>query len=190
MDERLRRYLVEVVEAFDLCPWARASRERGELAVEMIAGEPDDRAWIEAARRTLGVEHVRVALVVAPECTLELGALHAVRNRVTEALGNVGIAEFHPRAALDLASPARAIPFLRRAPYPMLQLVPLSVLEAARGTPPVADRARQIAILRGAPPELSVSDRIAVHNHATLQESSEEIGALLDAIAGGPRVSS
>lgn len=190
MDERLRRYLVEVVETFELCPWARASRERGELAVEMIAGEPDDHAWVTAGRAALSRAGVKVAMVVAPECRLEPGDLHAVRNRVTAALGDVGIAEFHPRAALDLASPARAIPFLRRAPYPMLQLVPLAVLAAARGTPPVADRARQIAILRGAPPELSVSDRIAAHNHATLQESSEEIGALLDAIASGPPVSS
>ena len=147
----LTRYLVEVVETYDLCPWARAARVGGEVAIEIAWGAPEDADWIAAARRALARPGARVAMVVAPELAIARAELGAVRDRVAAAIADAGVAEFHPDAPLDLATPARAVPFARRAPDPLLQLVPLSLLAAARGAPPVADRAQQLAILAGSP---------------------------------------
>lgn len=163
----LDRYLVEVVEAYELCPWARGARERGELAVVIEFGEPTVDRWIDGARDALARGGVRVAMVVAPECGMTRYELAAVRDRVAEATG-AGVAEFHPAAVLDLASAPRVVPFLRRAPDPLLQLVPLPLLAAARSSAPVPDRARQAAMLGGtAPPPRDVAATIAAANYQT-----------------------
>src|SRR5215467_13134538 len=104
----LERYLVEVVERHDLCPWARGARERGELAVAIVWGAPDLAAWRAAAERALG-PGVVVAMIVAPELAIARPALAAVRDQLAAALPTAGIAEFHPDAALDLATPARLV---------------------------------------------------------------------------------
>lgn len=181
----LTRYLVEVVETYDLCPWARAARVGGEVAIEIAWGAPEDADWIAAARRALARPGARVAMVVAPELAIARAELGAVRDRVAAAIADAGVAEFHPDAPLDLATPARAVPFARRAPDPLLQLVPLSLLAAARGAPPVADRAQQLAILAGSPdaPAPPVADRIALANHDTLSAVGREIARVLEDIA-------
>src|SRR3989442_626803 len=46
----LDRYLVEIVEAYDLCPWARAARTGGELATAVLLGAPDPEAFAAGAR--------------------------------------------------------------------------------------------------------------------------------------------
>jgi hypothetical protein len=179
----LTRYVVEVVEAFELCPWARPARVAGELAVEVVWGTPADADWVAAARRALAQPMARVAMVVAPELAIGRGELGGLRDRVAATLPDAGVAEFHPGAALDLATPARAVPFARRAPDPLLQLVPLALLAAVRGESPAADRARQVAILCGAPADVSVGDRIAAANHATLSRHADAITRVLDDIA-------
>jgi len=179
----LTRYLVEVVEAYELCPWARAARLGGELAIEVVWGAPDEAAWSAAADRALGKPATRVAMVVAPELVIARAAFGAVRDRIAAARPTVGIADFHPDAALDVATPARAVAFARRAPDPLLQLVPLELLAVARGAPPVADRARQVAILRGAPADVAVTDRIAAANQATLVAHGATVERVLADIA-------
>jgi hypothetical protein len=69
--------------------------------------------------------------------------------------------------------------------------VPLELLDSVRGAPPVADRARQAAILTGhaAAARESPSDRIAAANHATASRAHAEIEATLAAIAGDRRES-
>ncbi len=179
------RYLVEVVEAFELCPWARSARVSDEIAIGIVPGTPDDGAWVACATELLARPTTRVAMVVGPELAIEPLALRVVRDRVAAAMPHAGVADFHPAGALDLATPARAVAFARRSPDPMLQLVPLALLRAVREPPPVADRARQAAILRGtAPePELGVADRIAATNHATIAARHAEIAAVLADIA-------
>ena len=46
----LDRYLVEVVEEFALCPWARPARTGGELAVDVLWGQPALEDWVESAK--------------------------------------------------------------------------------------------------------------------------------------------
>jgi hypothetical protein len=186
----LGRFLVEVVETHALCPWARTARTGGELGIAILWGTPTLDAWIAAAERVLAGPEIRVAMLVAPELAIAPGEFRAVRDAVAARLPAAGIAEFHPDAALDLASPARLVPFLRRAPDPMLQLVPLAILNHVRGAPPVAERAHQAQILGGhaPPPREDVATQIAAANHATVATHHAAITTTLDAIAADRRV--
>ncbi len=186
----LDRYLVEVVEKYDLCPWARGARLAGEIAIELVWGAPSLEEWVSAAKHALAQPKARVAMVVAPELVIEPFELHDVRNRVIEAIATAGIAEFHPDAALDLATPARLVPFLRRSPDPLLQLVPLALLESVRTSSIAVDRAQQAQILGGfMAPRDDVAARIAASNHVTVTAQRTEIVAALDAIAEDRRTS-
>jgi hypothetical protein len=187
----LDRYLVEVVERHELCPWARATRERGELSVGVLWGAPELDDWAAAAAELLAVPGARVAMVVAPELAIARGELSAVRDAIAARLPAAGVAEFHPDAALDLTTPARLVPFLRRSPDPMLQLVPLALIDAvraARGTPPAADLALQAAMLGGrAAPRRELATEIAAANHAAVAAAHAAIAATLDDIAADRR---
>jgi hypothetical protein len=176
---------VEVVERYELCPWARAARLGGEIAMGIVWGAPSEDDWVTAAGALLARPETRVAMVVAPELAIAPAALRAVRDLVAARLPRAGIADFHPDAALDLATPARLVPFLRRAPDPMLQLVPLALLDAVRAAPPPADRAAQARLLggRGEPPRAGAAERIAAANHATVGRRAVAITATLDDIA-------
>jgi hypothetical protein len=178
----LDRYLVEVVETFQLCPWARAARERGEIAVAIVWGAPDDTTLVDAATRALAGT-ARVAMIVMPSWAVTVAELRSVRDRVAQRIPSAGVADFHPEAALDLATPARLVPFLRRSPDPMLQLVPFTILDDVRSAPPAADRARQAAILVGAEPPVDVAASIALANHRTVTAHADELAEIYADIA-------
>jgi hypothetical protein len=184
----LERYLVEIVERYELCPWARSAREHGELAIAILWGTPALDGWIAEGERLLaqpGTGATHVAMVVAPELAISREAFGALRDRVAARLPSAGVADFHPDAALDLATPARLVPFVRRSPDAMLQLVPLAVIDAIRAAPPLADRAQQAGMLGGlaAPPRAELTARIAAANHATLTRAHAAIAAAIDDIA-------
>ncbi|MFN0246708.1 MAG: hypothetical protein ACKV2T_07350 [Kofleriaceae bacterium] len=181
----LDRYLVEIVERYDLCPWARGARQRGEVAVEVLWGTPDVPTWVGAAKHMLAQPNAAVAMVIAPELVIDRAFLHGIRNEVAEAIPSAGVAEFHPDAELDLASPARLVPFVRRSPDPMLQLVPLSILNAVRASPPAVDREQQAKMLGGhaAPLRRDAAERIAAANHVSVGAALEAILATLADIA-------
>ncbi|HEX2691189.1 MAG TPA: hypothetical protein VHN14_31470 [Kofleriaceae bacterium] len=179
------RYLVEVVERYELCPWARGTREHGELAVGVLWGAPSLAQWVAEAERLLAGPGVAVAAVIAPELLTSRDEFGALRDRVASRIPSAGVAEFHPTAGLDLSTPARLVPFVRRSPDPLLQLVPLALLHAVRAAPPVADLAQQAAMLGGhaGAPRRALSARIAAANHATVAQAHAEIAAVLEAIA-------
>lgn len=178
----LDRYLVEVVERYGLCPWAAGARQAGEVDVRVLWGQPAPAAWSTAARELLARAPVRVAIVVAPEWR---GALDAMRDAVTSALPDVGVAAFHPDAPLDLATPARLVSFLRRSPDPMLQVVPLAVLSALRGEAGEPGLAHQAAMLGGhaRPRKAPIADRVAAINFETVVRDRAAIEATLADIA-------
>jgi hypothetical protein len=181
----LERYLVEVVEKYELCPWAKPARLGDEVAIEVLWGTPTVEAWAEAARGLLGRATTRVAMVVAPEIESTPAELRLIRNRVATRIPTAGIADFHPDATADVASPARLVPFLRRSPDPLLQLVPLSLLDSVRGALPAADLAAQAEMLSGQapPPRGDVADRIAAENHQRVTRLMGDFEAVLAAIA-------
>ena len=181
----LERYLVEIVERHDLCPWARGARDHGELASAILWGTPPLERWLAEGERLLAQPQTRVAMLVAPELAISRDALCALRDRVAARIPSAGVADFHPDAPLDLATPARLVPFLRRSPDPMLQLVPFAVIDAVRAAPPVAGRAQQAVMLGGhaAPPRGEPAARIAAANHATVTAARDAITAALEDIA-------
>ncbi|MDQ3337666.1 MAG: hypothetical protein M4D80_21090 [Myxococcota bacterium] len=181
----LDRYLVEIVEAYDLCPWAKSARLAGEVSVEIVWGTPALEAWEAAARAALAKPEARVAMIVAPELAIERDEFSAVRDAIAARIPTAGVADFHPRAPLDLASPSRLVPFVRRSPDPLLQLVPLAILDQVRSAPPLASTMQQAQILGGhaAPPREDVASRIARANHATVTANAARITEILDDIA-------
>ena len=174
----LDRYLVEIVETFDLCPWARASRLGGEVGIDVLWGTPTVDMWVAAARPLLATS--RVVMIVAPELDIGRIELHKIREEVSSRIGNAGVAEFHPLAAPDTASPARLVPYLRRSPDPLLQLVPLAILENVRASAPAVSLARQAELLGGInteAPRGDIADRIAADNHARVLRDADAIAA-------------
>lgn len=185
----LQRYVVEVVERYQLCPWARSARDNGEVGIEVVFGTPTPEEWLAAVDRAFGSPRIRVAMIVAPELVVDHGGFRVVRDRVAAKRRDYGIAEFHPRAALDLATPARLVRYLRRSPDPLLQLVPLSLLATMRASA-LPDRARQAQILLGlAQPPRDIVAQLAEINHATVSVQHAAIEATLDDIARDREVS-
>jgi len=182
----LDRYIVEIVETYELCPWARPTRLAGEIAVDVLWGEPALADWQRSAERLAGAP---VAMIVAPELAASPGELRAARDSLAARLPDTGIADFHPDAELDLGSPARLVPALRRSPDPLLQLVPLQLIAAVRATPPAVDRAAQAKMLGGLAQALrgDVADRIAEHNHARIAAAGGAFTAALDDLAADRR---
>ena len=176
----LDRYLIEAVEAFGLCPWAASARRRGEVRVEIV--DLDD---ADAAVDRIADDHTAaIGMVVFANHDLSVTALRRGRDAQLARRRDVAIADFHPDAVADLSSPARLVPFLRRSPDPMLQVVRHQVLADARRAAAPPDRAVQAAMLAGhaapAPPPLS--DQIARNNLATVVAGGGALAAVLDYI--------
>ncbi len=179
----LWRYVVEVVEGFDLCPWARRARLDGKVRVEVCA--PVDAA--AAAARIVADDAAVMGMVVVPRAGLDPRALRRIRDALLASplSKTIAIADFHPDATADLTTAARAVPWFRRSPDPTLQLVRLSLiadLQRDRGGTPTL--AAQAAILRDqfVPPTASVSDQVAARNLLTARASAEAIAAAVAAI--------
>ncbi|HEY5950888.1 MAG TPA: hypothetical protein VIV40_35590 [Kofleriaceae bacterium] len=185
----LDRYMVEIVETYDFCPWAKGARLGGEVAIDVLWGTPSVDEWTAAAERLLAQRATRVAMIVAPELAATPAELREVRNIVSSRIAGVGVAEFHPDAALDLATPARLVPYLRRSPDPLLQLVPLELLDRVRAYPAVVDIMEQAQMLGGlaAPLRGDVADELAETNHVRVKRDAAAIAAVLEDIAADRR---
>lgn len=194
----LGRYLQEVIEPFGLCPWAKATRARGELWIDIAMTTSLDVLATQVARFLAATEAsgAVIGMIVfagsgmSSRKLLELRDLLLAHAGVQEKLGawpGVVIADFHPAAAEpDLRSPSRALPFIRRSPDPMLQLARRDVIEGVtRGGPVMVSPSEQLAALIGNAPliGLSASDEIAARNHQTLTEKLGDVQAISDSIA-------
>jgi hypothetical protein len=206
-DERLRRealrvyerYAVEVVEAFQLCPWARRARLDGRVRVDvLVPAAPAVELVLGQLDEIFRDPRIEVGLILLPRVRWqrqrfrrfveEVRAEHAARHAATRVSGPppLAMAAFHPRASIDLASAARLVAFLRRTPDPTIQIVRQSSLAAVRG--PVSSGAvyvpravLDLALLAAEP--LSMADRVAESNLATVQRAgAERIEAILDDI--------
>jgi hypothetical protein len=185
-----RRYAVEIVECYGLCPWAERARQDGRVTERVLIASGREREEALSSIDELANEpRIEVVLLIFP--LLELDALRfehfvsALRDRdaARHALGKApyAMAAFHPEAEATLDDAERLIPFLRRTPDPTVQLVRLSVLErlhtrAPQGTSFVdVGSLDALEALAGEPaPEhpshadLSLRERIARANHATV----------------------
>ena len=139
-----RRYALEVVEGFELCPWAAYARRDGRVAEHVILAENQADPQQSLARLTSLVEtpKIEIALFIYPDLELDRLAfesfVRALRERdaARYPVGEIpfAMAAFHPEAKVDLGDADRLIPFLRRTPDPTIQMVRQSALERVRGT--------------------------------------------------------
>ena len=173
------RYAVEVVEAFTFCPWARSARDAGRMQCNVVLGaEPSPQTLLAELQAADARAEIDVTLLVMPECSLDrvalrhlTAALHA-QYEVASGRGNtaLAIADFHPSAPLDMTSPERLVPFIRKSPDPTLQLIRHSALEAARRGGQEGTRAATLEMmLKGALKEEPAHARIASANFRTLE---------------------
>ena len=206
-------YLHDFVEAHNLCPWARYCRETGHLhrRVVLVAGglqaTPAWSAAVAAAdAAVLEAESappasLEVGLLIFPALDEALSTGAAAAERWTAFCGAVRAATearhgkreppffcvpFHPDFPEDLATPARAVRFMRRSPDPTLQLVRRSLLREIRGRTPdtlVVDPTKlSDAELQALQVPESVSDRIARVDLETVKSLGvEEARLILDA---------
>jgi hypothetical protein len=177
--ERNQAYLLDVVEALSLCPFAKTCRESGALERRVLLVDSPDAAVIAQTVRELHeprFAHVEVALLILPRLAITPTDLDGLVTRVRETLSSDGlkgffIVGFHPDAPVDAATPARLVSTLRRSPDPTLQLVRAATLDRVRGS---HSDTRWIdptkTELKTAPPPLppSLSERIASTNFETV----------------------
>lgn len=137
------RYAVEVVERFDLCPWAERARKAGRVEPRVLFdSEPAHQgSALEAITHLAGDARVEVGLLVFP--CLDIGRRdfeHYLRilrqtdsERYEPGLGPFAMAAFHPDAEPDTGHSDRLVPFVRRSPDPTIQLVRKSLLDELNG---------------------------------------------------------
>lgn len=156
------RYLVEVVEALGLCPFARRSREQGRVHrplwwVEHATPTPAEcaRAVDERCAAHPDVEIVLLAYLVPddhPWSDAETFAAFASDVRAAHDAGGgprFFMVPFHPRFAGAPAgprprkpTPEALVPLLRRSPDPVIQCVRADVLERVRAQAQITARDR------------------------------------------------
>jgi hypothetical protein len=194
------RYAVEVVEHFGFCPWARASRESGEVTLRVVFSTDlndfgESLAALSELHQAPGGSDI--ALFIYPLLDLDrLGfddyvrRLRAHAETVVPKLDAYAMAAFHPRASADLGHPDRLVPFVRRSPDPTLQLVRKSALSAikglAHGTAFLDVSALSIDAFKALqePAPKAVRERIAEQNLATVRDRGPDaIEAVLEDIA-------
>jgi len=138
-----RRYLTEVVERFSLCPWALRARLDGTVAERVLSQDSAEifSPSLETLHALDARSELEIGLFIYPK--LELGRLefeHFVRRlrELDDARYPVGevpfaMAAFHPDAAPVVEDAERLIPFLRRSPFPTIQVVRRTALDRVRG---------------------------------------------------------
>jgi len=179
-----RRYAVEVVEAFKLCPWAASARRDGQVqeAVILAENQADPQQSLALLDSLAGRTQIDIALFIYPDLELDrLGFESFVRtlrerDAARHELGAIpfAMAAFHPDARADTKDPERLIPFLRRTPDPTIQVVRRTALERVRGDAQEGTSFFDLASLGTLPlPQkepLSLRQRIAQANLDTARE--------------------
>lgn len=196
-----RRYESEVVNALGLCPWAERARREGRVRDHVVDARDQATALdaVLAAVESIGREpSVEIGLVLLPRLHLGRDAFErfvaSVRTRDAArhpyGATTMALAAFHPDAKVDLDSPERLVPLLRRTPDPTIQAVRTSVLERLRrgdGHGTALVNLDQIAAdslaLESLVEERPLSARVAQANLASVHaRGPAELIALLDDI--------
>jgi len=190
-----QRYAVELIEAFDLCPYAsRARIDRRTAEVVLLGDAPSDDEVLECVRSLGRDANVEVAFAIFPNLSIQRLALNGWVERLRHAHQDdpggliMTMEGFHPDAPPDLSTPGRLVPFLRRTPHPTIQLTRLSALERVRRSAPhgtgFVDLASvDLRAFLAIPIPDSVSERIAGNNRARVIEVGvADLEAVLDDI--------
>lgn len=195
-----QRYLVEVVQAFDFCPWAEQVSDGAGLRREVLfadrLSEPLHARIAELIESIAGDLGVDIALLIFPNLEVEAAAFRSFVAAMEAAHARaharhqipLAMASFHPAGPLDTGSPARLVPFIRRSPDPTIQLVRREAMARVRNSEDegsvFAESLDAFLPLLGKKARSSVSDNIARNNLRTLERvGSEAIEQILRDIA-------
>lgn len=193
------RYATEIVEGFDICPWASRARAEGKVTTRIMLATTTAAAEGEALAAIAEVAsatHLEVGLLVFPQLMADRrafdGFVASLRTRDAERWAEkrapLVLASFHPQAEPQLDTPYRLVPFLRRTPDPTIQLVRHSVLDALRkpgesGTDYVDITTVDLKALLAMKKRPPLHERIAMINLETVQRVGvEKVRAVLDDI--------
>jgi hypothetical protein len=137
------RYVEEVVIGWDLCPWAaQAWREGAVTRRVLVEPAPDPVAVLAFLDEIAAQPPTSIGLCVCPRVALDEAAWGTFAERVRRAdrarrppgaAAPFLLAAFHPQAGGEASAARNAgalVPFIRRTPDPMLQLVRASLIEA------------------------------------------------------------
>jgi hypothetical protein len=165
------RWLVEVVEEMNLCPFARKSREQGRVARpilrdlhQMSSPAYSADAIAEALTTTPEVEIILLTYPVPdthPWRAIDAFDTHvaAVRDAWAERGGtSFYMVAFHPEAREPTTRSLTAdslVPLLRRTPDPVIQCVRADMLDALRKQVQEQNRRRMIAELEAKDPHMA-----------------------------------
>lgn len=194
------RYLSEVVEAFDLCPWASSVSDGAGLSRQVfLSTEDSPAARDEVAGRIEELSkqsEIDIGLFIFPSLAITPQGFRSFVAAMESAHASAhprgampfAMADFHPDAPLDTSSAARLVGFIRRAPDPTIQLVRRSAMAKVRSTEDegsvFAESLASFLPLQGSAPKPSVSDNIARNNLRTVQKvGSQHIEKILQDIA-------
>lgn len=185
------RYLSEVVEAFDLCPWASSVRDGAGLSRQVFFAErdsPTTRAEVLSQIEELAKQRdVDIGLVIFPSLAITPQDFRSLVAAMENAHANahprgampLAMADFHPDATLDMTSAARLVGFIRRAPDPTIQLVRRSAMAKVRSSEDegsvFAESLASFLPLLGSAPKSSVSDNIARNNLRTVERVGPKV---------------
>jgi hypothetical protein len=185
-----QRYLDEIVEAFDICPYARPAVQAGAVERRVILDE-DPLEVIAELEKNPATE---IGLLIFPRFALDADAFDRFVNELRDRdkarrPPPFAMAAFHPAGSFGTETPQRMIMFFRRSPDPTIQLVRFSALEAVkRGDRPGGKflfdfSARGWAELSSRVDEKSVSERIGERNRETaLREGLQRFEKIFAAI--------
>jgi hypothetical protein len=186
------RYLREVVEGLNVCPFARGARVSGRAVREVIL---HDRCEVAALtdvveRYERGPVEIEIVQLILPRVTAGardfeacVAAIRAERAS-RPGTGLFALAAFHPDFVLDARNPHTAVPFFRRSPDPTIQLVRLSTLDALSCHDAMNTEVIARFLRGGEPPPLSLSARITRDNYEhILRDGGAAIAAIYASIA-------
>jgi hypothetical protein len=200
IDEALRlneRYLVEVVEAFDFCPYARGARQEGEVERRVVLPADEEAAVVECVEAIAAIEaraQSVIGLLILPRLAIDAEAFDRFVNRVRERDQKrrrppFALAAFHPEGRYGTDTPEKLVMLLRRSPDPTIQLVRFSALEGVKGARPSNKKflfhfhAGALAELERRAEVRTPSEKIAQNNFATVSREGEgRVRAIIDDI--------
>jgi hypothetical protein len=133
-----RRYNLEFVEAFALCPYAMPARKEGtSLSYVLWLQEPQEEQALHQLLPYLADPAVEVLQIIFPLLLVPatvfqrfVTRLGSCLDKATVGKGKFVLASFHPELPYSCATAARLVPFFRRSPDPLVQVVRLAVLDA------------------------------------------------------------
>jgi hypothetical protein len=181
------RFLVEVVEGWSLCPFARGTRLSGQLEREVLLGAPSP-AEVAARAATHDSGTASIVLLILPELGPELAEDARAFERFADecrkhASRCFAFAPFHPETSFVNDTPSRLVGLFRRTPDPTLQLVRFTALDAARKRAPDGkfyfDGSSTAWEALSARPERGLSEQIAHDNWERAKDRTDELVAVL-----------